>query len=118
MVRIGTNSNTIIPCFQVIKSKGYSVSRKIWIKDRHSEFDDSIDEFTAEKDGVMFIGNTLEETLGLIAMWEYRGKDKDNWQANNNWRANQSEYLEYKKCMDENSRIFDNDGNHVDEDSL
>lgn len=111
MIRIGISSNTAIPCFQVIKSKGYSISSKIYFIEDIIE--DATYEFIAEKDGNEFVGDNLEEVLGLITMWEHRGNNYNNI----GWRASHDEHLEYRKVLD-NSKIFDKDGNEVDEDEL
>lgn len=109
MVRIGVSSNTTVPCFQVIKSKGYTISANVYYCIDIVE--DGTYEFIAEKDGNEFIGDNLEEVLGLITMWEYRGQNQEDW------RANHSEHLEYRKVLDD-SVVFDKDGNQVDENLL
>ena len=70
--------NTAIPCLAAIKSKGYKVSLTHY---RDSEFSD----WNAEKDNRLFSATSIEELLGLIAMWEVRGDV---------WRTKDSEHRE------------------------
>lgn len=109
IVKIGINANTSIPCFVVIKSKGYEISAKIYTKknkDARLQYD-----FTAKKDNNIFVGTNLEEVLGLITMWEIRG------QNNIDWRADRDERFDYDKIIDE-APIFDEDGNPVNDEDI
>jgi hypothetical protein len=108
MATIGISSNTEVPCFQVIQLKGYLVSRKVYFQVDIVE--DGRYEFSAIKDDVMLTASNLEELLGLITMWEHRGdQGKD-------WRANHDEHLEYQKVMDDETIVYDKNGNIVEED--
>jgi len=109
MIRIGVSGNTDIPCFEVIKSKGYSMSAKIYLTESN-KLKDSLMEFTAEKDGNKFYG-TIEEVLGLITMWESRGRN------NKDWRVSPDEVGAYLEVMRE-AVIIDEDGNILNEDKV
>ena len=109
MVRIGVSGNTDIPCFEVIKSKGYSISAKIYLT-KGNKIEDSVTEFTAEKDGNKFLG-TLEEVLGLIAMWECRSQIEDDW------RASSDEGNAYRQIIRE-AVFIDEFGNIIDEEKV
>ena len=71
-VKIGTAGNTRLPCFAVIKSKGYQISITQFV----SHLDQGVNlcyQYDAVKNDRLFSGNSPEELLGIITMWEMRG---------------------------------------------
>jgi len=108
-MKIGTNANTSIPCYVVIKSKGYIISAKIYTsknKDTALEY-----HFIAKKEDNTFVGDSLEEVLGLITMWEIRGQNNDDW------RADHDEIIDYDKIFND-AAFFDEDGNPINEEDI
>lgn len=68
MTKIASAGNSDTAAFAVLLSKGYTVQIR-----KKSDGKDGW--FVAQKDGSEFIGDTPLETLGLIAMFEFRGED-------------------------------------------
>lgn len=76
-VGIRIAGNTLIPCLQAIKAKGYSI-RHYYLGDGPNDWDHP--QWDAEKDNRSFSATSPAELLGLIAMWEVRG---DDWHIKN-----------------------------------
>lgn len=68
---IGVAPNTENPCMLVLRARGYTL-RQWFVRDKEGEHDQH---FEAIKEGRRFVGESGEEVLGLIAMWEVRGDD-------------------------------------------
>lgn len=68
MTKIASAGNSDTAAYAVLLSKGYIVEIR-------KKSDDKTVWFVAQKDGSEFIGDTPIETLGLIAMFEFRGED-------------------------------------------
>lgn len=68
MTKIASAGNSDSAAYAVLLSKGYTVKIE-------KKTDCNAGWYVAEKDGSKFIGDTPIETLGLIAMFEYRGED-------------------------------------------
>jgi hypothetical protein len=94
--------NTTIPCLQAIVAKGYAVTH-YFLGSKPDDFDSP--QWDAEKDGRQFSATTLQELLGLIAMWEVRGDD---------WMLKLGEQQQYHQLVD-NAPVYDLDGNIIGE---
>lgn len=68
MTKIASAGNSDSAAYAVLLAKGYIVQIK-------TRADGKTGWYVAEKDGSEFIGDTPIETLGLIAMFEFRGED-------------------------------------------
>ena len=68
MTKIASAGNSDTAAYAVLLSKGYKVEIR-------KESDGKDGWFVAQKDGSEFIGDTPLETLGLVAMFEFRGED-------------------------------------------
>ena len=68
MTKIASAGNSDTAAYAVLLSKGYAVQIL-------KKSDGKTGWFAAQKDGCEFIGDTPIETLGLIAMFEFRGED-------------------------------------------
>jgi len=91
----------MIPCLQAIVAKGYSVTHYFL---GASQDDLNSPQWDAEQKGRHFSATTLQELLGLIAMWEVRGDD---------WMLKAGESALYNQLV-EATRIHDSEGHEVD----
>jgi hypothetical protein len=99
--RIQVAGNTIIPCLQSVAAKGYQV--KLCIQ-RSKPGDWDRPQWDAEKDGRQFSATSVEELLGLIAMWEVRGDD---------WSLKPGEVELYGRLV-KSAPVYDPEGNVID----
>ena len=76
MVKIASAGNSDTVCYGALIQKGYSVSIIVNSSGRTGQY-------KAEKDQMIFIGDSPIETLGLVALYELRGED---------WRNTQEEF--------------------------
>ena len=102
-VKIGVSGNTAAPCYFAIKSKGYEINITSAVFPDASH--DRIFQFDAIKGGLFFSAGSPEELLGLIHMWELRGK---NWQMS----TEESNIYITEKI---NSPMYDVDSNLIEE---
>ena len=93
--------NTLIPCLQAIVAKGYAVTH-YFLGSRPGDWERP--QWDAEKGGRRFSATSVEELLGLIAMWEVRGDD---------WRLRPGEADLYDRLV-EAAPMYDPEGNVVD----
>jgi len=98
-IRIAGNTST--PCLQAIAEKGYSI-KHYFLGSSPDNWDSP--QWDAEKDNRTFSATSLEELLGLIAMWEIRGDD---------WRTKDGESQLYDQLV-ESALMYDDNGNIVD----
>ncbi|KAI9132947.1 hypothetical protein [Acaryochloris sp. CCMEE 5410] len=98
---IRSAGNTQVPCLQVIYSKGYILSH-YYLNNTPGEW--KAPQWDAEKNGRRFSATSLEELLGLIAMWEIRGDD---------WRHKNGEQELYDQLI-ESAPMYDSEGNIID----
>jgi hypothetical protein len=94
--------NTMIPCLQAIAAKGYTVSH-YFLGSKSGDWDHP--QWEAEKDGWEFSATSVEELLGLIAMWEVRGAD---------WKIKPGE-TELHDRLVKSAKIYDSEGNVIDD---
>ena len=93
--------NTLIPCLQAIRAKGYAISN-YFISDTPGEWENH--QWDAEKEGRRFSATSPEELLGLISMWEVRGND---------WQLKDGEGDLYDNLV-ESAPMYDSNGNVID----
>ena len=93
--------NTLIPCLQAIVAKGYAVTH-YYLGSKPGDWDRP--QWDAEKDGRQFSATSVEELLGLIAMWEVRG---------DSWRHKTGEVALYDRLV-ETAPMYDPEGNVID----
>ncbi len=100
--------NTGPRCLMAIRQKGYSV-RAFYDEKKVNNQDhpDYYPTFEAKKAGYYFSATSPEELLGLIGLWETRG---DNWRE-----VTQEEWDFYHK-LDDEAKIYDEEGNDVTDD--
>ena len=101
MIGVRIAGNTMIPCLQAIAAKGYTVSH-YFLGSKPGDWDHP--QWEAEKDGREFSATSVEELLGLIAMWEVRGDD---------WMIKPGE-TELHDRLSESAPMYDPEGNVVD----
>ena len=102
-IKIGISGNTAGSCYFAIKAKGYdiNITSGVFPEAPH----DRIFQFDAIKGSLFFSASSPEELLGLIHMWELRGK---NWQMS----TEESNIYITEKI---NSPMYDVDGNLIEE---
>lgn len=91
--------NTEAPCYFAIRSMGYDFA----VFCHETTKDEYIWTYEATKEGRLFSATTIQELLGLIAMWEQRGDD---------WRADPDEGDEYLSLRD-SAPVYDLDGDEA-----
>jgi hypothetical protein len=105
-LRISIAGNTAGPALFALKAKGYAIALSYR---RQDDPDGSVGytaEYAAEKDRRVFCANSPEELLGLVAMWEVRGDD---------WRRRTDSERAWHDALVEAARVYDRDGEEVDE---
>jgi hypothetical protein len=65
-VKIAVAGNTQFPALFALRAKRYQVALNY-------DAPDMIPEYTAERDGCLFLADSPEALLGLVAMWEVMG---------------------------------------------
>jgi hypothetical protein len=65
-VKIAVAGNTQIPALLALRAKRYRVALTYCAPDMSTEY-------TAERDGCLFLADSPEALLGLVAMWEVMG---------------------------------------------
>ena len=108
-VSIRIAGNTHLPALLALEAKGFKISLSYdKIDDPSNPYHPYMADWQAEKDGSHFSAVTPVELLGLAAMWEVRGY---------NWRCQEGE----RDVMDElieQAKVYDAEGNIVDEDDV
>ncbi|MBW4623314.1 MAG: hypothetical protein KME17_28640 [Cyanosarcina radialis HA8281-LM2] len=103
---IRTAGNTEIPALLALNAKGYKLKLEYTkIEDENDLWYPYLPTWQAEKDNYNFSATTPVELLGLVSMWETRGDD---------WKAGNKEPDLYDELVS-SAKIFDFDGNEVDE---
>jgi len=94
------------PALLALKTKGYKLKLEYTkTKDKNDLWYPYLPDWEAEKDGCIFSATTPVELLGLVSMWETRGDD---------WQPGKEEPNLYEELIS-SAKIFDFDGNEVDE---
>lgn len=99
--------NTGPRSLMAIRSKGYDIlyytEERVDVETGEKSY---LDCYDAKKDGRYFSASTPQELLGLIALWEVRGDF---------WRKVTDEEWAFYNDLNDQSRIYDEDGNDVTE---
>lgn len=94
--------NTEAPCYHAIIAKGFTVTMQCNITT--STGDDCLWTIEAIKNDHVFSATTMQELLGLIAMWEIRGDD---------WTVSDDECNYYFDEIRDKAPIYDFDGTEI-----
>jgi hypothetical protein len=97
--------NTWPRSLMAIREKGYDI--RIYYAELNKEKEDYQSFYEAKKDGRYFSASNPVELLGLIAMWEVRG---------DNWREVTEEDWEFYDKLDDEAKVYDEEGNDVTDD--
>ena len=103
-IKIGISGNTAAPCFLAIKAKGYEIN--IISTTTSDYFGDIEYQFDAIKGDLFFNATSPEELLGLIHMWEIRGK---NWQLHPDEKGIYTAALMEAPLYDENDNLIEDE---------
>ena len=103
-IKIGISSNTAAPCYLAIKAKGYDINIISTINS-HSPGNMKY-QFDAIKGDLFFNADSPEELLGLIHMWELRGK---KWQLHPEEKGIYKAALMSAPMYDENDNLIEDE---------
>ena len=103
-VKIGISGNTAAPCYLAIKAKGYEINI---VSTLLSYAPNDIEHrFDAIKGELFFSASSPEELLGLIHMWEIRGK---SWQLHQEEKGIYTTALMSAPIYDENDNLIEDE---------